>query len=386
MIVNIKESDDPTVLGPKTLFLRALAQGRGAIDRLILRKHYWELQRPFSSATIPSLGLLDRIQSENPDIVHLHWIAGGMARFGELAKIEQPIVWTFHDMWGLTGGCHCAFDCRRFESGCGKCPSLSSNFEFDISRRGFWAREQLFKRKKHLTIIALSQWIRSQIERSPFLREANIVGLPNPLDTDLFAPMSKSLARQMLRLDNGKIYLLFSAAGSASSYTKGIDRLMAMWSGFASPEIELLVVGSSWDQTIAESGIPHRFLGRFHDEIALRIVYNTADLCLLPSRQETLPQVVAETHACGVPCVAFRGTGADDIIVHGKTGYLAAADDSADFAQGVRAFLNERRGHSGHDPARQRAIELFNSSEVIRQYMSVYGDIKTHESKKIQGI
>ena len=51
------------------------------------------------------------------DILHLHWINQGFFSFKtlySLAKLNKPIVWTFHDMWAFTGGCHYSYGCENF--------------------------------------------------------------------------------------------------------------------------------------------------------------------------------------------------------------------------------------------------------------------------------
>ncbi len=51
----------------------------------------------------------------------------------DIAKIDKPIVWTLHDLWPLTGGCHIPHNCSRFKEGCGLCPLLASNSIDDLS-------------------------------------------------------------------------------------------------------------------------------------------------------------------------------------------------------------------------------------------------------------
>jgi hypothetical protein len=56
---------------------------------------------------------------QEADIIHLHWICGGLVNIKHLSKIDKPLVWTMRDMWPMTGGCHYSLDCERYKVGCG---------------------------------------------------------------------------------------------------------------------------------------------------------------------------------------------------------------------------------------------------------------------------
>ena len=83
--------------------------------------------------------------SEHPlvqaaDIIHLHWINFGFLSIDSLDKLfslGKPIVWTLHDMWTFTGGCHYSRGCERFLSHCRYCPYLAKPDEYDIAFQQF---------------------------------------------------------------------------------------------------------------------------------------------------------------------------------------------------------------------------------------------------------
>lgn len=63
------------------------------------------------------------------DVIHLHWINAGflsLKSLGEILNSGKPVVWTFHDMWPFTGGCHYALDCHGYIRECGECPYLKN--------------------------------------------------------------------------------------------------------------------------------------------------------------------------------------------------------------------------------------------------------------------
>lgn len=80
---------------------------------------------PFS---LNVLGMgFDTAQMEKADLVHLHWIGGRTVDFTRLSHIRRPLVYTLHDMFACTAGCHCTMDCDRFRDECrGSCPQLGT--------------------------------------------------------------------------------------------------------------------------------------------------------------------------------------------------------------------------------------------------------------------
>jgi len=99
-----------------------------------------------------------RIRAVDPDIIHLHWINAGFLSIGSLSAFEKPIVWTMHDMWPITGGCHYAGRCRRFESNCGRCPALGSSRSRDLSRL-IWDKKSAVFDGLDLTVVTPSTWL-----------------------------------------------------------------------------------------------------------------------------------------------------------------------------------------------------------------------------------
>jgi len=115
MSVQKKTSDDNTVIGPETKKQKTTARIRPIIDAIPVKRYKNKTKTLFSPAWVPFSNIADRINSLNPDLVHFHWIAGGMLRIEDLTKIKKPIVWSLHDMWAFTGGCHYDSFCEKIK-------------------------------------------------------------------------------------------------------------------------------------------------------------------------------------------------------------------------------------------------------------------------------
>lgn len=103
MLVQSKVSDDCTVITEDSRVRRYLNKLRPIIDGLPVRKYKHRIKTLFSPSWFGFNNIVTKINKINPDIVHLHWINGGMLKIEDIAKIKAPIIWSLHDNWAFTG-------------------------------------------------------------------------------------------------------------------------------------------------------------------------------------------------------------------------------------------------------------------------------------------
>jgi len=139
LLVQSKKTDDHSVIGPLTKWQKILTVFRPYLDVLVADLNRKRQNVLFSTAWVPEK-LASKVAKVNPDVVHLFWVSGGFFRIETLKKFNRPIVWTLHDMWPFTGGCHYDDGCGKFQQSCGNCPILHSGQESDLSRR-VWERK-----------------------------------------------------------------------------------------------------------------------------------------------------------------------------------------------------------------------------------------------------
>jgi len=114
--------------------------------------------------------------------------------------------------------------------------------------------------------------------------------------------------------------------------------------------------------------------GRFalHDFCAdLTRYYGAADLLLLPSVKEGLPNVVLEAMACGLPCVAAAASGTRELVVEGLTGRSYPPGDAAALGAAVREALGPAGAAMGQ-AARAAAERLYAIERVADRYEALY--------------
>ena len=135
MLVQRKSSDDYTVLIENNKLTKYFNKLRPIIDILPVRLYRKRKKSLFSPSWFGLSGVVEKINKINPDIVHLHWITGGMMKIEDVARINAPIVWSLHDNWAFTGGCHIMWECERYKGTCGSCPMVGCDNDYDLSRR-----------------------------------------------------------------------------------------------------------------------------------------------------------------------------------------------------------------------------------------------------------
>ena len=375
MLVQDKHSDDYTVIGPGTKIKKAIAKIRPTLDQLPVTRYKKRTKIIFSPAWLPFSGIVNRINEINPDIVHLHWIAGGMLRIEDLTKIKKPIVWSLHDNWAFTGGCHIKLDCDKYKNKCGKCPILKSAQENDLSRSIWTRKKKVFDKLDNLTIVGLSKWIANCTKESSLLKNKKIINLPNPIDTDIFKPFNKIEARKLWNLPKDKRIVLFGAMNATGDPLKGFKELSESLHKISKRDIELVVFGSSEPKESQNFGFRTHYLGTLHDDVSLVTLYSAADVVIVPSLQENLSNVIMESLACGTPVVAFNIGGNSDMIENKINGYLAKPFDTNDLAYGIEWILNTPNYDELRRSARKKVVQEFDSRIVVKKYIELYQEV-----------
>lgn len=379
MLVQNKSSDDFTVMGPVTKLQKVLSKIRPFLEMLPPRFYKNRTKTLFSPAWLPFSDVVSRINNLKPDIVHLHWIAGGMMRIEDIARINAPIVWSLHDDWAFTGGCHIKWECKKYTQSCGACPRLGSSEEKDLSYK-VWRRKRKVFSKKNLTIIGVSQWLTNCSLSSSLLGDKAHVTLPNPLNTQIFKPQNRRVSRELWNLPHDKKLILFGANSPISDINKGFKELSEALRLIGTTDIEFVVLGSSEPEDPQDFACKTHYLGHLYDEVSLVTLYSAVDVMVVPSLQEAFGQTASESMACGTPVVAFGATGLLDIVDHKSNGYLANVLDSSDLANGIDWVLGHDNPQQLAENARQKVVNYFDSKVIARKYINLYRDILSKET------
>jgi glycosyltransferase involved in cell wall biosynthesis len=366
-----KESSDPGII----------KSGSGLAKQFNFIRPYIDFAIPlpqvrqrilFSSSLLPDQ-VIRSINKIKPDIVHLNWIAGGMIRIESLARIEQPVVWTFHDLWAITGGCHYPPNCTRYRESCGRCPLLHSGREIDLSRKVFERKRSAYFKIKNLTVITPSKWLAGCVRSGPLMEGRPLEVIPNGLDTSVFKPLDKRDARQRFNLPPDKKLILFGGIRAVEYKLKGFQLLLEALKNINDTDAELVVFGSGNLKTAGNVPLKTHSLGYISGEAQLAELYNAADVVAVPSYQEIFGQTASEALSCGIPVVAFAATGLLDIVDHLLNGYLAKPFETDDLAHGINWILEDKARYKqlSHN-AHMKVLNQFDITQVAGRVMGVY--------------
>jgi glycosyltransferase involved in cell wall biosynthesis len=318
--------------------------------------------------------LIKRINEINPDVVHLHWVGGGMLRIEDLPKIKQPIVWTLHDMWPFCGSEHYSLgDSERWKKAYTNKSRAEQAKGLDLTRR-IWFRKIQAWTKVSLASVSPSLWMQECATNSSLWKDNQHVRhacIHNGLDTDLFKPIEKAQARRDLGLSADLPILLFGAH-SINSHVKGGDLLcdalrLALSKGF---KFQLVTFGSGETSDIA--GVRMTHLGRISDASKLSKIYSVADVMLVPSRIESFGQVACEALSCGTPVLCFDTSGLKDVVDHLVCGYRAECFSIDDYVRGLEWLLGIDDKELISAVARQYVLKKFQIVSAVEAYVELY--------------
>lgn len=373
MLVNVASSGDWTVQGPHSNFIKAISRVRPLLA-IPFRKLLRTGNPIIHSPAILRSRWPDRINASDAELVHLHWVQDEMLSIADIALIRKPVVWTLHDMWAFCGAEHYTND-YRWRDGylSDNRPDHESGFDLN---RSTWRRKQ-----KHwlqpLQIVCPSQWLADCVRSSSLMSNWPVAVISNPIDTDRWQPIDQRLARQLLGFPQDCPLLLFGAMGGGKDPRKGGDLLLAALAQLCSEtslhNLQLVVFGQLAPQSTPQHGFPVHYTGHLHDDLSLRALYSAADVMVIPSRQDNLPNTGLEAHACGTPVVAFNTGGLPDIVDDRVTGALAEPFDPASLASSIRWVLeDEQRRQALGAAARERAVRLWNPACIAGLYSEMY--------------
>ena len=372
MLVGSNESDDlniSTVAGTKLL------AGCDKWANIILQKV--GLQYYFVPST---RRMLTHPWTQDADVFQLFNIHGGYFDPMALQVLHRraPIVWRLSDLWSMTG--HCAYpgSCERWKSGCGHCPDLATYppIGWDTTRM-LWRRKAKAYGECAMTVVAPSYWAEDSARQSPLFAQARIVRIPNGVDTKRFRPIERDAARKELGITDRRTGILFAAHVAFDNPRKGTDILFQALNKMGPrDDIVLLVAGRDSDKWVGRVPIDVLPLGYLRDDDQIAAANAAADIVVLPSTVENLPNTAIEALASKRPVVAFDVGGMSDAVQHEKTGLLCPIIDSEALAIALARVSDdpEMRARLGENGRNLVECEFSIEQEVSR-FSSLYVEL-----------
>lgn len=209
--------------------------------------------------------------------------------------------------------------------------------------------------------------------------------IPNGVDLDRFQPVSaeeRRAAAAALGLPVDREIALFVGV---FDQRKRIEWLCERWvatGGFGTGML-LVAVGPTSREVygvalrarLEQWAAAHPDLMRIHAHAAdIAPYYHASDCFVFPSSNEGLPNALLEAIACGLPAVATRVSGCNELVRDGVTGSAFDVDD----AEGLTAALHSVRGEAGRRmgaAGRRMVLGSFDIGAVATRYEDLYREL-----------
>jgi glycosyltransferase involved in cell wall biosynthesis len=386
LLVIRKRRNDPTVFTPPAA-TRILVRWWNIVSRRIL-----SLQRTrhtgYRSLNLFPTGLHRTINRCRPDVVQCHWINRNTISIRELTKIHAPVVLKLPDMWAFSGAEHyLAPDARkRYQEGYTRKNRQPGDSGLDLDRMVWNCKRRSWKHAD-FAIVTPSKWLAGCARESVLFGRYRVENIANPIDLDTYRPVrNRRDARIAQGLPPDKHLVLFGSVHAETDPRKGFHHLQRALAILreqhgGSGDIELVMFGTKERKTATLAGFVAHHLGTVRDDRALAEMYGAADVMVLPTESDNLPNTIQEATACGTPCVGFDVGGMPDMIRHRDTGYLAQAFDAADLARGIQWAIGNG-GDQLSAKVRRYAEEIFDPAERVADYMRLYENVvRSHANR-----
>jgi glycosyltransferase involved in cell wall biosynthesis len=319
--------------------------------------------------------LIQIIKKEKPDIVHLQCINSSFVNIYRLItylKNHQikPIL-TLHAEFMYTANCGSAFDCNKWETGCGHCPRLKQETRslfFDATAYSWRRMKRAFDGfKENLVIASVSPWLMQRAKLSPILADKKHVVVMNGLDTEVFHHYSINHLRAELGIRNDE-KVIFHATPNFTDNPKHIKGgRFVIELAKRMPHVHFVVAGPIYGES---PKVPSNvlLLGTVTDSNRLAMLYSMADMTLLTSKKETFSMVCAESLSCGTPVVGFQAGAPEQISLPDYSCFVEYGNiDSLQHA--TEKFLTQSFNHK---EVEEKARERYSKEVMAQNYIKLY--------------
>ena len=325
--------------------------------------------------------ILKKTREITPDIIHLHNIHGGYFQTNLLPKLAKiaPIVWTFHDMFPITGHCAYSFECEKWKTGCGHCERLDIYPSIKKDRTKFlWNYKNKIFNSADFTIVAPSLWLKKCVEQS-FLKNKDIRLIYNGIDLEKFKKTDKAEARKTLNLPEDKKIVLFSANGGVKNPFKGGEFVFQAFEKLKDRnDILFLNIGGESRQK-SETWLD---FGYVKETKTMAMLYSAANIYLFPTLADNCPLTLIESLSCGLPVVTFETGGVPEIVENNKSGFVVEYKNGEMLTSALEKLLDDDDLREKMSENAVEASKKFSKERMAQEYFELYKELLRYKINK----
>ncbi|WP_157686600.1 glycosyltransferase [Nonlabens sp. Hel1_33_55] len=318
--------------------------------------------------------LTRNILYEEADIINLHWVAEFLNFQTFFTKNKKPLVWTLHDMNPFTGGEHYE---EEF-SGIDESDTLKPRI-INLDDKSFYEsivndKIKALKETTRLTVVAPSNWLCNEAKKSRVLGRFETYRIPYGLDQKVFRQYDKQVARDVLNIKTEKSVILF-VSDKIDSERKGIKILLRSLRLINQENHLLCIAGDVKDLDLDDFQCETHLLGHIKDDRIMSLCYNAADVFIIPSLMDNLPNTVLESLMCGTPVIGFAIGGIPDMIIDEENGILVKHISPQNLAKAISEFFLNANTFD-RESISQKAIEKYSLEIQAASYVKLYNRVE----------
>lgn len=330
------------------------------------KKHYNKLREDYICTSFPEAiyDIAEHPLIKQADIINLHWV-GEMLNYPKFfAKVKKPIVWTLHDNNPFLGIAH--YRCEK---------------ELNLQHKELEAKicnikSTAINKHNNVSVVNLCNWMKAESEKSNAFINSKHTIIPNSIDINTFKVYDKKTIRDELELPNDKPVILFVSHDVKNPW-KGFNILKD-----AIEQLEkdcfLLIVGNS--NSTLDIQNEHKFMGNIRDEQLMARIYAAADVFILPTLEDNLPNTMVESLCCGTPVISFSNGGMTDYIKTMKNGILVKEPNSKELLHAINTFLDNINTFDDRETISKENHKIFAPQLQAERYIEFFKSIlkETH--------
>lgn len=294
---------------------------------------------------------------QEADIINLHWIGGILDYLLFFKKCQKPIVWTLHDMNPFQGLFHYKNDELRNSR-------IVGSFDSEMKE----LKRKAIQSIKNGTIVSPSKWLLEEAKKSKVFGGFYEVCITNSIDLNRFKLQDKEMLRKERGIKSDEFVILF-VSDSLKNYRKGFDLLTEALLNLNDIKVTVLAIGKGEIPDIGDFKIIS--LGEIKSPLEMARCYSTADVFILPSREDNLPNVMLESFACGTPVIGFPIGGIAEHVKENLTGILTNERSGLSLAEAIGKFHQTRKNYTNL-VIRKYTEENFGFKRQADSYISLY--------------
>jgi len=240
-----------------------------------------------------------------------------------------------------------------------------------------WQAKQRFfvSNCDRMLMVAPSRWL-ADCARSRFGGEIRVECIPNGLNLDTYYPLARDCnVARLLGLPVGRPIILVGAA-SLEDERKGTKLLVeALAQVEEQKQITVVAVGKKWNADWLPSSWVYP--GVISDSQLMNQYYNAADVFVLPSLADNLPNTLVESTAAGTPCVTFDVGGCAEVVRDGKTGFVAQPGSTKSLTECVLRVLDLSQNEAMEMRQHCRSVAENEYSQELQaeRYMKLFNEV-----------